>query len=116
MTAVLTFPLAAVQFGNLAEKIYLAAQRLTFTGFCAAAITVVFEQIVKPPADRARAAGDRRPPQSGAADAHGPALMKRLFIQIKQLEQKVVCELENDEIARLSRRLCIVPHTPENRQ
>lgn len=129
----------SVLFRNHAEKKFLDAHSLSFSGFTLLWVLWVFGRmetyqlaeecgvakgtltgIVSTLEKRGFA--ERRPHASDGRrklvqlTRKGKSLMKKLFIQINQLEQEFVSELKKSELSDLSRLLRIVLHTPEHHQ
>ena len=127
----------SVLFRNLAEKKFLDAHNLSFSGFSLLWVLWVFGMmetyqlaeecgIAKGTltglltTQEKNGLAERQPhPTDGRRKlvrltSRGERLMRKLFLQINQLEQDFVGELKKKEIADLSRLLRIVLHTPEH--
>lgn len=128
----------ALLFRNQAEKRFLDAHGLSFTGFTILWVLWVFgEMETHQLADECGIAkgtltgilttlekhglATRKPHATDGRrklvepTARGEKLMRRLFLEINALEREFVAELERDELTDLSRLLRIVLHTPEHR-
>lgn len=128
----------AVAFRNQAEKRFLDAHNLSFSGFTILWVLWVFGKMeTHQLADECGIAkgtltgilttleklglAARKPHATDGRrklvelTAKGDRLMRKLFLQINALEREFVAELERGELADLSRLLRIVLHTPEHR-
>ncbi len=137
MAAISNIFRVSVLFRNIAEKRFLDAHKLSFSGFTLLWVLWVFGKMET--YQLARECGIAKGTLTGilttmekhglaerkphATDGRrklvqltrkGSSLMQRLFLQINRLEQEFVSELEKNEIADLSRLLRIVLHTPEH--
>ena len=129
----------SVLFRSLAEKKFLDAHNLSFSGFTVLWVLWVFDKMESYQlADECGIAkgtltgivstlekhsfAERKPHASDGRrkivqlTRKGRALMKRLFLQINALEKEFVAELKVNEIDDLSRMLRIVLHTPGHRK
>lgn len=137
MAAISNIFRVSVLFRNLAEKKFLDAHKLSFSGFTLLWVLWVFGkmetyQLAKEcgiakgtltgilTTMEKHGLAERRPHATDGRrklvqlTRKGNALMKRLFLQINRLEQEFVSELKKSELADLSRMLRIVLHTPEH--
>ena len=138
MAAISNIFRVAVMFRNLAEKKFLDAHNLSFSGFTLLWVLWVFGRMET--YQLAEECGiskgtltgilttmekhglaERRPHATDGRrklvqlTARGSELMQGLFKQINELEREFVSELKTDEIKDLGRMLRIVLHTPEHR-
>lgn len=128
----------AVLFRSHAEKRFLDAHNLSFSGFTLLWVLWVFGKMeTHQLADECGIAKGTLTGILTTLEKHGLAarmphatdgrrklveltpkgekLMRKLFLQINALEREFVAELERGELADLSRLLRIVLHTPEHR-